>query len=134
MKSRATLTKGTARESAEHGEGFSANGESQYSRRAAQPDNIKMRGFHEGERGTGKYRGPRSIADNIRFIETELRQVQTALIHETAPERIAKLKKKIEIKTRFLDRLRGELSGATRDASRVETIPGDFDIEPWDRV
>jgi hypothetical protein len=72
MKSRATKTTGTAREHAERGEGFSANGESQWSREAARTKNVKMRGFTEGERGTGRYKGPRSLSDNIKFNEIEM--------------------------------------------------------------
>jgi hypothetical protein len=110
VKSPATLTVGTAREHAERGEGFSANGESQWTRNAAQPGNVKMRGFHENEPGTSPYRpGPRTTAENIRFNEIEIARMQNAARKETNPAGLAKLAKNIAIKSAFVEKLKREM-------------------------
>ena len=106
MKSPATLTTGTAKENAEHDEGFSANGESQFSRRAAHPDNVRLQGYK-------RPRPKMALAADIGFNVIEIERMQRALTVERDPKRIAKLRKNIEIKTKFVERLKSEIDAET---------------------
>jgi hypothetical protein len=119
MKSRATLTVGTAREAAEHESGFSANGESQYSRRAAQPGNVKMPGYFvvrpKSPRHGARLRArEKQIKDrmahaaDITFNEAALAKLVGQVLKEPNPERVAKLRKQIDIKRRWVERLKSE--------------------------
>lgn len=96
------IVRGTAREIAEHGTGYSANGEGEYSRRVASAPNVKMRGHVAKTRG--KHSQVALIAEN----ESLLARLRGEIAIETDPARLAKLKKNFEIKTRFVERLRSE--------------------------
>ncbi len=107
MKSRATKTEGTAREAAERGEGFSANGESQWTRNAAQPGNVRMKGYEPPPRQRPPNPHARYAAD-IRFNEIEIERMQRAMTVEKNPVRLAKLARSIAIKSAFVEKLKSE--------------------------
>ena len=97
---RSIIKRGTARDSAEHGVGYVASGESQYSRNVAASANIKLGGYAEPERDD------KSIRSLIDHQEKLLKRLRENLAREINPERRAKLQKDYEIKTRFVMKLR----------------------------
>jgi hypothetical protein len=98
MQRRPTVFRGgTAREIAEHGLGYSANGESQYSRNAAATANIVL---SKGKRTDGRL---------LRENENQLAKIAQRLSIETDPAKIMKLRKDHAIKSRFVEKLKSEL-------------------------
>jgi hypothetical protein len=99
MQRRPTVIRGTsARDLAEHGLGYSANGESQYSRNAAATAaNIVL---SKGKRTDGRL---------LRENENQLAKITRRLAIETDPAKIMKLRQDREIKTRFVNKLRSEI-------------------------
>jgi hypothetical protein len=76
------------------------------SRRAAQPgSNVTLR---SGE-GLLNIKGKRTTEINLAANTVEILRMQAALRIETNPTRLEKLRKSIEIKTRFCERLKSEL-------------------------
>ena len=133
--------KGTsARDLAEHDEGYSANGEGEYSRRSASPPNIAL--------STGRRTSGRLIREN----QHALRKLEQHARIENDPIRKAKIRKNIAIKSSFLAKLKGQYehqpsttaTGSAEDRakpgsrsrknsecwdwSEVETFPGEDDI------
>lgn len=101
MKRPGVVTRGTARDLADNGAGYSCNGESQYSRNAAQP-NVRMAG--NSAKTTGKHTQAALIAEN----ESQLAKLRGDISLETDPTRREKLKKNFDIKARFVARLKAE--------------------------
>jgi hypothetical protein len=98
---------GTAKALAGNGEGFSANGESQFSRRAAHPENVRMKGYVEPPRK----RPPNAHAahaTDIKFNLIEIERMQRAMTVEKNPVRLAKLAKNVAIKRAFVEKLKSE--------------------------
>jgi hypothetical protein len=95
-------TRGTAKDLADHGVGYSSNGEGEYSRRSAQAPEVTMVGFVP--KGRGKQTTPALIAEHTSL----LAKLRGEMLLETDPARLAKLKKNFDIKQRFVDRLRNE--------------------------
>ncbi|MCU1340537.1 MAG: hypothetical protein JWO19_6118 [Bryobacterales bacterium] len=106
MKRPGVTSHGTARDLAEKGDGYAANGLSEHSRHSAHSQNIKLPGYIE--RGP-KVRGPRSggelVGENVKALAKLERDARC----ETNPVRLAKLKKNIEIKKRFIEKLGGNV-------------------------
>lgn len=97
---------GTARDLADHGVGYTANGESEHSRRAAQPgSNVTLR----SGAGLLNIKGRRTVELNLACNEVEVLRMKAALCTETNPTRRQKLVKNLEIKGAFCERLRAEL-------------------------
>ena len=124
---------GTAAQLADHGVGFSANGESQWSRRSASVPKIALS------------RGTRTDGRLIREVERDLGKLRHQASIEREPVRLAKLRKNITIKSAFLKKLQGH-SDETHPTARSEhalpqsrrlsetqvtTLPGE-DEASWD--
>jgi hypothetical protein len=101
---------GTARNLADHDDGYSANGESEFSRQSARAPNVSL---NKGRRTDGRL---------IRETEKALRKLKCKASEVDDPIRLMKLEKNIAIKSAFLDRLR---------PPRITTIPGELDAS-WD--
>src|SRR5260370_36831316 len=99
MKRAGVISHGTARDLAEKGEGYAANGLSEHSRHAAHSQNIKLPSYQANVR---KIRGPKSSAELIEEATKALAKLQRDARSETNPVRLAKLRKNVEIKTRFI--------------------------------
>jgi hypothetical protein len=93
---------GTADHLANVESGFSPNGESMFSRRSASVPNISTRGY------VAKRKGARPTAEIIAHATSEMARLRGAMLIETNPTRLAKLKKSFEIKSRFVERLKAE--------------------------
>jgi hypothetical protein len=89
-------THGSAGQLADHGVGYSANGESEFSRAAASTPNIKL---SAGKRTDGRL---------IRETERELRKLQQRAREERDPKKLEKISSNVTIKTGFLARLKLE--------------------------
>jgi hypothetical protein len=94
--------RGTAKELADLGHGYSANGESEFSRHSAHSANVKMRSH------APKTRGARTTSDIIAQSESQLAKMRGDLMLENNPARIVKLKRDMEIKGAFVARLKSE--------------------------
>jgi hypothetical protein len=128
---------GTARQEAEHEQGYSANGESRYSRNAAQV-NIRL---GEGRRTNGRL---------IREQSGALAKLKFKASIESDPVRLAKLRKDIGIKTKFIAKISAQYreehpddpmvvgpkvgeQSAEWNWQTVDTIEGEDSFEPWDK-
>lgn len=101
MKARPIIHRGTSsRDLSDHGDGYSANGESEHSRRAASERDFMM------PRHVAKGRGKRTPAGLIAENESELVRLRGEMLIETNPTRLVKLKRNFEIKSRFVERLK----------------------------
>jgi len=104
VKSRATLTTGTARDLAEHDTGYAGNGESIYTRQAARTGRgVLLKGQVANET-----RGSRPRHVIIRENEAALSKLRCELLVCDAGRRY-KILKNIGIKTKFLEKLRNEI-------------------------
>jgi hypothetical protein len=128
---------GTARQEAEHDAAYSANGESQYSRQVASTPKLG-----EGKRTDGRL---------IREQSGALAKLRFKASIEMDPARLAKIGKDIEIKSKFLAKLKGQyaaehpgepeiaapkISGppsANWNWEDVTTLEGEDAFEPWDK-
>jgi hypothetical protein len=97
---------GTAKNLAGHDGGYSASGESQFSRQSAHSANVKTRGYVENH--PAKVSGPRSHGELIAENERALAKIRAQLATENNPARLVKLKRDLEIKSAFVARLRSE--------------------------
>jgi hypothetical protein len=107
VKSRATLTHGTARDLADHGVGYTASGEGEWSRSVARPGNIKLNGYDEPiPRYITHQPHPRTHipGDTIGLYRHQIKKMKARLREETDPARIAKLHLGIKIKTDLIAR------------------------------
>jgi hypothetical protein len=130
---------GTARQSAEHDGGYSPNGESEHSRRSASTPKLSV-----GRRTDGKL---------LREVERALRKLQFHAREETNSTKLAKIEKNIEIKSKFLAKLKGQYADEHPNEmhkqntcapskvgqplwnwDEVTTIPGEGAFDPWDKV
>ena len=95
---RGVFRRGTAAELADHAIGFSANGESMWSRNSANP------------KGDGKRNRRRSYSpeEEISVSKTALAKLHQSAGTETDPVKLTKLRKNIEIKTRYIAKLGAE--------------------------
>jgi hypothetical protein len=93
---RGSIKVGTAGQLADHGTGYSANGESQFSRQSASAPVIKL---SEGKRTHGRL---------IRENQKGLVRLQRRAYEERDPVALAKIKKDIAIKTAFIAKLQSE--------------------------
>jgi hypothetical protein len=102
---RRVIRHGTAQQFADSVDaGFSPNGESMYSRRAASVvSSIATRGHVAKQKGM-----PLSTAQKIAFQESEMARLRGAILIESNPTRLAKLKKNLAIKQKFVERLKAE--------------------------
>src|SRR5271168_5364512 len=123
---KATKTIGTAQDSAKTSGGYVASGESSFSRRMAHPDHVRMPSYVKPPRT--RSRQTHDNAANIRVQEIEIERMQRKTMNEHDQDKLAKLRKNIAIKQAFVERLKQE------DAEGIETIPGEFDIEPWRNI
>lgn len=101
-KSRATLTTGTARDLAEHDEGYSGNGESIFTRQAARTG----RGVLLKNQVANETRGSRPVHVIIRENEGQLSKLRIDLLIEDDVTRRAKILRNIGIKENFLKTMR----------------------------
>src|SRR5260221_127510 len=90
------IRQGTAGQLADHGTGYSANGESQFSRQSASAPVIKL---GEGKRTHGRL---------IRDTEKELAKLEQREREEREPMRLAKIRANYCIKSAFLAKLKSE--------------------------
>lgn len=99
---------GTARDLDNLGIGYSASGSSEHSRHAAHSQNTKTAGYVEPKpplwARTEREQLGEKIAKQAKFLAALHMRLRT----ETSPERAAKFGKDIEIKTRFLEKLKAE--------------------------
>jgi hypothetical protein len=118
------VSHGTARDLADHSVGYSASGESQFSRNAAStgggrdadqlPDSIK-----------GRY-APDRKSNLIFRNRQEIRKIARKIKDETDPAKLAKLKKNYAIKSMFL----AKLERARHEHQPSETTAGPATIGP----
>ena len=76
--------------------GYSASGASEHSRHTANASDFRIR-------GKGKWREPEAV---IARYALQIEKLRTAIASESDPQRLAKLKRDIEIKSRLLESLR----------------------------
>jgi hypothetical protein len=111
---------GTARDLAEKGLGYAANGIGEYSRHSAHSQNIKLPGYVEHG---PKVRGPRApgqlLGETIKALAKLERDART----ERDLTRLAKLKKNIGIKSAFIARLGGNVEKQIRRIGSVVEAP-----------
>jgi len=100
---------GTAKEIAEHATGYAANGESQHSRQIAHV-NIKL---GEGKRTNGRL---------IREQSGALAKLKHRATIEMDPERLAKIRKDIQIKSRFVAKLKSQSEDYEPDRADVDRV------------
>jgi hypothetical protein len=96
------ITRGTARDLADHDAGYSPNGESEHSRRSASAPNFTTRSHVA--RTKGKHTSAALIAEN----QSLLAKLRGEMLTETNPAKLAKLRKNFEIKTRFITKLESQ--------------------------
>jgi hypothetical protein len=100
-------SQGTANDLAELGNGYAANGESEHSRRAARPDRY-VTFARLIEKVQSNERRDHLIRRHSRALANLRGDIMVAKRND--PARVAKLEKNLEIKQRFVDRLRSEKS------------------------
>jgi hypothetical protein len=102
MRRPGVFTRGTARDLADLGNGYAANGEGQYSRQAASPPLVALSGY------VPKTRGRRShsalIAQNVSLMA----KLRGDLLLTDDPIKRARIEKNLDIKQRFIARLKAE--------------------------
>jgi hypothetical protein len=96
------VRRGTARDLADHDAGYSANGESEHSRRAASAPNFTTRSH------VARTKGKHTSADLIAENKSLLAKLRGEILTETNPARLAKLRRNLEIKSRFVAKLESE--------------------------
>ena len=97
---------GTADDAAKHASGFSANGESVFTRRSARADASAR--FN---RAPLQWHGRRSLAELIAESERKVEWLEAELAIEDSPRRKAKLAQDLQIRGRFLTKLIVERDG-----------------------
>jgi hypothetical protein len=102
---------GTARQLADVGIGYTASGAGEYTRQAAHAAaGIKMNSHaprkDRGRDFPGKRYPTMSLGEKIAFQASALAKLNIDLILETSAEKRAKIAKNVDIKTRFLERLK----------------------------
>lgn len=101
MKTRPHIfTRGTAKEIADHADGYVASGEGEYSRRSAATPDVNMRGHVSRQRGKDK-----SIAEQIEYQTRELARIRGNISLATNPAKIAALRQLQQNKQRLLTQL-----------------------------
>ena len=105
-KRRVTGSAGRPRDLAEYGKGYASSGESEYSRIAARGNFPLVKMLNRVNRTRGEVGRPldqiiAETAGEIRWMEAQIRV-------EDSRARADKMKENLEIKTRFLERLRRE--------------------------
>ena len=114
MKRPGVVQQGTSRDLADHGEGYSANGESEHTRQSAHSHNIKLPSYREA---TPRVRGPRSSTSALIAECTKaLAKLKYDLTRTDDPIRLAKIKKNIAIKSRFIVKI----GGTVEDRAQTE--------------
>jgi hypothetical protein len=146
---------GTARDASDHAVGYTASGASEHSRHAAngsastkKPEPEKVVGA-SSQAGREHGRGKRNRWQLIQEMHRDIAKIARRLKTETDPEVLARLRKNYTIKSGFLSKLhkqRIENEKPKHDAKPpsgnvsqieepeewyVETIPGEYDIEPF---
>jgi hypothetical protein len=91
-----SIRHGTAKDLSERADGFSANGESQFTRRSAASTNIKL---GEGHRTSGHL---------LREMQVGLRKLRYQERNERDPIRLEKIRKNISIKSGFIATLKSQ--------------------------
>lgn len=141
---------GTAKQLADNGVGYTASGESEWSRQAASNGNAKMQSAEPDQvRGVFKSKPKEDLIYRNRHA---IRKLARKMKTETDPIKLAKLKKHYEIKSMFLSKLEGSKHEHQSQASAtgpatvgpkpgeiseswnwetVEDIPGESDVDPW---
>ena len=125
---KAIIQQGRAADLTKTSDGYVASGESSFSRRAAHSDHVRLNSY---EKKRAHVRQSRDNAANIRVQEIELERMQRATLVEHDQVRLAKLRKNIEIKSRFVARLKREKQEL---AEGIETIPGADEFEKWSNI
>jgi hypothetical protein len=123
MRVKKAVKQGTAADSSKVADGYVASGESSYSRRAANPDHVRLPSYEKNRK-----HGPRSNASHLQYQRAELERLQRKATIEHAPVKLAKLRKNIEAKTRFVARLERE---EQERAEGIQTIHGADEYERW---
>lgn len=113
---------GTAREEAERAAGFSANGESEHTRRVSRPAGGLERTLKDGHRSN-----ERLIRETIRALD----KLSVRIAVEKDKERLLKLGRDYAIKTKFLDRLKNP-----NDRTKIEVTThfGENEFIPWEKI
>jgi hypothetical protein len=114
-----TFKSGTAREQAENASGFSANGESQWTRGAARPADGLERTLKDGHRSNERL---------IMETKRALNKLSARIAVEKDRERLLKLGRDYAIKTKFLSRLENP-----NDRTKIEvtTLHGEEEFIKW---
>jgi hypothetical protein len=94
--------RGTARELADFDEGYSCNGESVFSRQAAQAQNVTMRS--NAPKTSGRHSQAALIAENV----SQMAKLRGDLLLTDDPIKRARIEKNLDIKQRFIARLEAE--------------------------
>jgi hypothetical protein len=144
---RGSIKHGTGGQLADHDAGYSANGESQFSRQSASTPDIKLNGYAPRQQHANKKKTTEQL---IRFQKSALARMRYDLSMGQSTIKRQKLEKNIAIKTKFiatLERSQHEhqsqtpATGQTREGTKpdhvskawnwteVETIPGEFEAD-----
>jgi hypothetical protein len=99
--------RGTAADLANLGVGYSASGASEHTRQAAHSTNVKMRSYEEPAPPKWHQDGP-TLGEKIADQAKKLAALHMRLRFERDPERCEKVRKNIEIKTKYLAKLKSE--------------------------
>ena len=99
------FTVGTARDLADHAAGYSASGESEFSRQIAHSANVKLAGYVEPKAPQWTRTAREALGEKIAKQTQFLAALHMKLRFEPDEERRAKIRKNIEIKTRYLAKL-----------------------------
>ena len=107
-KAPGVIRHGTARDLADHGVGYTASGESEYSRHSANAKNqTQMERRHEHGRAP---RASKNVHELLARANYELRKLKIEISLESSRERLTKLQKDLAIKTAFIARLEKEIA------------------------
>jgi hypothetical protein len=141
------VTHGTARDLADHGAGYSANGESQFSRQSASTaDSVKLPSYAPRQQRADKKKSPEAL---LKFQRSALARLRYDLSMATSTIRRQKIENNLAIKTRFIATLERSIhvnfpstsptgSAPARARSReisedqITTIPGEFEADWFD--
>jgi hypothetical protein len=97
---------GTAKNLADVGQGYSANGESEHSRQSAHGGSDKRQRLTTPPKWV---RGDLTVGELIEKNAKQLAKLNSHILLERDPDRKANIQKQAEIKSRFLARLKSEV-------------------------
>jgi hypothetical protein len=101
---RPTVTRGTARELAEHDASYVASGEGEFSRRVASPGNVALR----GKEPRRHWRQNKSPAELLRLAKSDAARTRGNLMLANNPVKIAALKDILQRKLSLIAKLESQ--------------------------